>query len=109
MPLHKVRYNLNGIEASTANLLLKTIWPRDVLCKLSDDFQLQDSRLEVETTFTVWAASLAVVLKESLFNCASFLELYTFKEKYGDMDEAALMAMKQGLSCSQTSGDDKQY
>lgn len=85
--------------------------PCDVFCKLADDFQLDDSGLELEPTFTVWASFLAVVLKGCFFNCASFSEMYSFKEEYGDttdlMPESTFMAMKRGLSCSGTPGDDQ--
>lgn len=97
-----VRCKLNGKEASVVNLL-KVKWSRDVFCKLADYFQLDNSGLESDLTFTVWASFLTVVLKGSFFNCASFSEIYSFKEDYGDttnlLPESTFMEMKRGLSC----------
>lgn len=105
-----VRRKLNGKEPTAVNML-KLMWPREVLCRLADDFQLQDSGLESEPTFGVWTSFLSVILKGCFYNCASFSEMYSFKKEYGDtnalLPEETFMAMKRGLSCSKTPGDDQ--
>lgn len=67
--------------------------------------------LESEPTFFVWTSSLPVVLKGSFYNCASFSEIYSVKEAYGDtnvlLPEATFMAMKRGLSFSKIPGDNQ--
>lgn len=104
------RRKLNGKEASKFNLL-KVMWPRDVFWKLADEFRLDDSGLESEPTFTVWASFLSVFLKRCFFNRASFSEMFSFKEEYGDtndlLPEPTIMAITRGLSCSGTSEGDQ--
>lgn len=83
---HAVRWKLNGKKSSALNLL-KVRWPRDVFCKLLDDFQLDHSGLESEPTVTGWSSFLSVALNEFFFNFASYSEIYFFKGEYGDTND----------------------
>lgn len=77
--------------------------------KLADEFRMDASGLESEPKFTVSASLLAVVLKGCFFNCASFSEMYPFKEEYCEttdlLPESTFTAMKRGMSCSGTPED----
>lgn len=92
-----IRRKLNGKQTIAVNLL-KIMCPRQVFFRLADDFQRDDSGLESERTFSLWASLLSVVLKGCFYNCASFAEMYEFKQEYGDtnelLTEADFMEMK---------------
>lgn len=82
-----------------------------MFCRLADDFQLLDYALESKHTFDIWKSFLSVVLKGTFYDCSYFLEIYSFKEEYGDtnvmLPEETFMEINRGLSCSKTPSDDQ--